>query len=53
MWSLVEEGLLINFRNHPNLQQQISELEKAVETGNLLPTTAAIKLLKYWQTQSK
>ena len=53
MWSLVEEGLLTNFRNHPNLQKQISELEKAVESGNLLPTTAATKLLDSWQTHSK
>ncbi len=28
MWSLVEEGLLTNFRNHPDLQKQIPELEK-------------------------
>ena len=48
MWSLVEEGLLTNFRNHPNLQKQIPELEKEVESGNMLPTTAARKLLDSW-----
>ncbi|MBT3716261.1 MAG: methylmalonyl Co-A mutase-associated GTPase MeaB, partial [Deltaproteobacteria bacterium] len=53
MWSLVEEGLLTNFRNHPSLQKQIPELEKEVESGNMLPTTAARILLDSWQTQSK
>ena len=48
MWSLVEEGLLTNFRNHPNLQKQIPVLEKEVESGNMLPTTAARKLLDSW-----
>ena len=52
MWSLVEEGLLTNFRNHPNLQKQIPELEKEVESGNMLPTTAARKLLDSWRTKS-
>ena len=53
MWSLVEEGLLTNFCNHPNLQKKISEMEKSVECGNLMPTTAAIKLLESWQTLLK
>ncbi|MDP7583304.1 MAG: methylmalonyl Co-A mutase-associated GTPase MeaB [SAR324 cluster bacterium] len=48
MWSLVEEGLLTNFRNHPDLQKQIPELEKEVESGKMLPTTAAKKLLDSW-----
>ena len=48
MWSLVEEGLLTNFRNHPDLQKQIPELEKEVESGKMLPTTAARKLLNSW-----
>ena len=52
MWSLVEEGLLTNFRNHPNLQKQIPDLEKEVESGNMLPTTAARKLLDSWRTKS-
>ncbi|MDP7046134.1 MAG: methylmalonyl Co-A mutase-associated GTPase MeaB [SAR324 cluster bacterium] len=48
MWSLVEEGLLTNFRNHPDLQKQIPELEKEVESGKMLPTTAARILLDSW-----
>jgi len=48
MWSLVEEGLLTNFRNHHDLQKQIPELEKEVESGKMLPTTAAKKLLDSW-----
>jgi hypothetical protein len=50
MWSLVEEGLLTNFRNHQEIQKQIPELEQAVESGKMLPTTAARKLLDSWQT---
>jgi len=50
MWSLVEEGLLTNFCNHPEIQKQIRELEQAVESGKMLPTTAARKLLDSWQT---
>jgi LAO/AO transport system kinase len=48
MWSLVEEGLLTNFCNHPEIQKQITELEQAVESGKMLPTTAARKLLDSW-----
>ena len=49
MWSLVEEGLLKSFRNHPNLQKRIPELQKAVNSGKMLPTTAARQLLENWQ----
>ena len=48
MWSLVEEGLLTNFRNDPNIRKQIPELEKAVNSGKMLPTTAARKMLDTW-----
>ena len=48
LWSLVEEGLLTNFRNDPNIQKQIPELEKAVNSGKMLPTTAARKMLDTW-----
>jgi len=49
MWSLVEEGLLRSFRNHPNLQKQIPELQKAVNSGKMLPSTATKQLLESWQ----
>ncbi len=49
MWSLVEEGLLKSFRNHPNLQKRIPELQKSVNSGKMLPTTAARQLLDSWQ----
>ena len=51
MWSLVEEGLLKSFRNHPNLQKRIPELQKSVNSGKMLPTTAARQLLDYWQIE--
>ena len=37
MWTLVEEGLLKNFRNQPNLQNQIPELEKLLNPEKCLP----------------
>ena len=49
MWTLVEEGLLKSFRNHPNLQKRIPELQKSVNSGKMLPTTAARQLLDSWQ----
>ena len=49
MWSLVEEGLLKSFRNHPNLQKRIPELQKSVNSGKMLPTTAARQMLDSWQ----
>jgi putative protein kinase ArgK-like GTPase of G3E family len=48
MWLLVEEGLLTNFCNHPRIKKQIPQLEQAVESGKMLPTTAARKLLDSW-----
>ena len=51
MWSLVEEGLLKSFRNHPNIQKRIPELQKYVNSGKILPTTAARQLLDYWQIE--
>lgn len=53
MWALVEEGLLTNFRNHPNIQKSIPELQKSVTSGKILPTTAARQLLDSWQSQRK
>ena len=48
MWSMVEEGMLKNFHNYPDIQKQITKLEKEVESGKMLPTTAARKLLDFW-----
>ena len=39
----------LNF-NHQEIQKQIPELEQAVESGKMLPTTAARKLLDSWKT---
>ncbi len=49
MWSLLEEGLMMSFRNLPNLQKKISKLEKAVNSGKMLPTTAVKQLLNSWK----
>ena len=50
MWTLVEEGLLKNFRKNEIIQKKIPELEKFVASGEILPASAARKLLKMWQS---
>ena len=50
MWTLVEEGLLKNFRKNEIIQKKIHELEKFVASGEILPASAARKLLEMWQS---
>ena len=50
MWTLVEEGLLKNFRKNELIQKKIPELEKFVASGEILPASAARKLLEMWQS---
>ena len=50
MWTLVEEGLLKNFRKNEIIQKKIPELEKFVASGEILPASAARKLLEMWQS---
>ena len=51
MWSLVEEGLLKNFYMQENIKKKITKFEEAVNTGKMLPTTAAMKLIDEWKYQ--
>ena len=53
MWTLVEDGLLTNFRNHPDIKNSIPELEQSVASGKTMPTTAARQLLDSWQSRKK
>ena len=53
MWSLVEEGLLKKFNNHSNLKNIIPKFEEEVNSGKMLPTTAAMKLLEKWEFRNK
>ncbi len=53
MWTLVEEGLLNNFRKNKIIQKTIPELEKSVASGEILPANAARKLLEMWQSSKK
>ena len=48
MWSQVKEGLLKNFNSNPIIQVKVSEFEKAVIAGKMLPTLAAKELLNEW-----
>ena len=51
MWSQLKEGLLNNFNKNPNIQEKVIEFEKAVNSGKMLPTIAAKKLLDLWKIQ--
>lgn len=50
MWSLVNEGLIKSFKNNSKLKEKILEFEKDVTSGEMLPTIAAKKLLKEWES---
>ena len=51
MWTLVEEGLLNNFHKNKIIQKTITEMEKSVVSGEILPANAARKLLEMWQSR--
>ena len=53
MWTLVEEGLLNNFHKNKIIQKTITEMEKSVVSGEILPANAARKLLEMWQSIKK
>ena len=53
MWTLVEEGLLNNFHKNKIIQKTITEIEKSVVSGEILPANAARKLLEMWQSIKK
>ncbi|KAM4709409.1 methylmalonic aciduria type A protein, mitochondrial isoform 1-T3 [Discoglossus pictus] len=46
MWNLIQENVLLHFRNHPAVKDQIPLLEEQVRTGVLSPGLAADLLLK-------
>ena len=53
MWTLVEEGLLNNFRKNKIIQNTITEMENSVVSGEILPANAALKLLEMWYSSKK
>ncbi len=53
MWTLVEEGLLKNFCKNEIIKKTIPELEEFVASGEILPASAARKLLAIWQSNKK
>ncbi|KAM8939471.1 methylmalonic aciduria type A protein, mitochondrial [Pelodytes ibericus] len=46
MWNLIQENVLMHFRNHPDVKDQIPLLETRVQEGVLSPGLAADMLLK-------
>lgn len=49
MWSLVDEGLLAGFREHPSVAATIGALEAEVEAQKTTPAAAARRLLAAFQ----
>ncbi len=45
MWTILEEGLLIRFKQDERIKNKLSKMIGAVETGNMAPTAAAMELL--------
>ena len=45
MWSLLEEGLKERFFSNPNIVNQLPNMTKGVENGDITPTAAADELL--------
>ncbi|XP_075470277.1 methylmalonic aciduria type A protein, mitochondrial isoform X3 [Ascaphus truei] len=52
MWNLIQENVLLHFRNHPAVKDQIPLLEQRVRTGVLSPGLAADLLLKAFSESS-
>ncbi|XP_056418828.1 methylmalonic aciduria type A protein, mitochondrial [Hyla sarda] len=52
MWSLIQENVLLHFRNHPAVKNQIPLLEENVLAGVLSPGLAADMLLKAFSESS-
>lgn len=45
MWSLIESGLKLAFRQHPGVAGQLAGVTEQVVNGRLAPSTAARQLL--------
>ncbi|KAG9480078.1 methylmalonic aciduria type A protein, mitochondrial [Eleutherodactylus coqui] len=52
MWNLIQENVLLHFRNHPAVKDQIPLLEQQVLAGVLSPGHAADVLLKAFSESS-
>lgn len=46
MWSLIQENVLLHFRNHPGVRGALPQLEEKVTKGAISPGLAADLLLK-------
>lgn len=49
MWELIDGGLRLRFREHPQVHAELSRLSHAVEHGSITPSSAAERLLGLMQ----
>ncbi|MEW5889143.1 MAG: methylmalonyl Co-A mutase-associated GTPase MeaB [Pseudomonadota bacterium] len=47
MWTLIDSGLRLHFRRHPEVRRHLDEIHRAVERGAMTPAAAAYRLLGY------
>lgn len=52
MWSLIEQELMLRFREHPHTQSKLAAFETAVQKGTMPPTLAAEELLNAFAASS-
>jgi len=46
MWSMIHERLLTAMREHPEVEQRVQPLERAVSNGEITASQAATELLE-------
>jgi LAO/AO transport system kinase len=49
MWELIDSGLRLRFREHPQVHAELARLSHAVEHGSITPSSAAERLLGLMQ----
>jgi LAO/AO transport system kinase len=52
MWALIDSGLRNRFRHHPQVQQELDAISRAVRDGDMTPAAAASRLLSYLNRDS-
>jgi LAO/AO transport system kinase len=52
MWTLIDSGLRLHFRRHPEVRRHLVEIHRAVAQGAMTPAAAAYRLLGYLQKPS-
>ena len=52
MWKEIREMLMVQFKQHPQVEKYLMQMECDVQAGKITPTTATIKLLQIYNHNS-